>query len=269
MATTLSYIETDFHRVYDRRYNELDKGLVTISNEFGKFGNSCLDFTNPNHQGIYFPNGLSCETDGFVISAWIKLTNTVDNFVFIGNKEDATDIDAWEIGNDSALSSATLNHTTPTNFVTSTDNTHIVSAAIIALDDTNWHHFVLTRIKKANNDQLMQFVDGLTISDSELDSNKKIDFSKLVIGCSGDTNPLIGYMDDFCFIKGDYIWFDNFTPPSVPLREDTTLDLHSTISNQTNRTWVGSTDVIDVSTNANIAIWELLALNKPFKLKFA
>ena len=108
MATTLSYIDTNFNRVYDRRYNELDKGLVTICHDFGKFGDSCLDFTNTEHKGIYFPNGVSCDTDGFVISAWIKLTETIDNFVFIGNKEDATDIDAWEIGNDSALSSETL-----------------------------------------------------------------------------------------------------------------------------------------------------------------
>ena len=269
MATTLSYIDTNFHRVYDRtNKNELDKGLVTICNEFGKFGNSCLDFTNPDHKGIYFPNGIKCDTNGFVISAWIRLTQTIDNFVFIGNKEDATDIDAWEVANDSALSAETLNHTTTTNFVTSSDNAHIVSAAIIALDDYDWHHFVLTRVKKSDSDLLIQFVDGHKISESELDANKKIDFSNLVIGCSGDQNPLIGYMDDFCFIQNNYVWLNDFEPPTVPLREATEVRGHSDISAQTARSWNGSTDVIEVANNANIATWELLELDKSFKLKY-
>ena len=270
MATTLSYIDTNFNRIYDRTHTNIDQGLVTINNEFGKFGNSCLDFTNPEHKGIYFPDGINYTNEAFVASAWIKLTDVIDNFVFIGNKEDPVDIDAWEIANDNALSSSTLGVTTQTNFTTSTDNAHIVNAAIIALDDQEWHHFVLTRVKISSRDVLWQFVDGHMISETEMDPAQKIDFSKLVIGCSGDQNPLIGYMDDFCFIKGGYIWLEDFTPPTTPLREDpNVLASIEELATQTTRTWSGSTDVIDVAANTNIATWELLELNKNFKLKFS
>lgn len=269
MATTVSYLNTNYHRIFDRSKNDLTRTAVTISEEVSKFGNSCIDMTDSSHQGIYFPDGIDCTDEAFTISAWIRLSTTIDNFVFIGNKDDITDIDSWEAGNDTALSSGTLNHTTTTLFVTSTDTNHLVNAAIIGLDDYSWHHFVLTRVKGDPNDTLIQFVDGKKISETTLPTSKVIDFSKLVIGCSGDTNPLIGYMDDFCFIKDGNIWTTEFTSPSVPVREDTTLSLHDAIASSTTRTWVGSTDVIDVSTNANIATWELLELGKPFALKLA
>ena len=269
MATTVIYLDTKFHRIFDRSKNELERPSITISEEISKFGDSCIDMTNTEHKGIYFPDGVNCLTEAFTISAWIRLTSTIDNFVFIGNKDDVTDIDAWETGNDSALSSDVLDHTTATNFVVSADNQHIVNAAIIALDDLSWHHFVLTRIKGDPNDTLVQFVDGLKISETELETTKKIDFSQLVIGCSGNSNSLIGYMDDFCFIKGGNIWTTDFTSPQVAIREDENLSLYDYIARQTTRQWIGSTDVIDVATNQNIATWELLELGKPFALKLS
>ena len=267
MATTLSYLDTKNHRLYDRTKANINQGLVTITNEFGKFDNSCIDFTNPDHTGILFPDGVDYSNEAFTISAWIRLTDTIDNFVFIGNADDVTDIDAWESGNDTALSAETLDHTTPTEFVVSTDTQHLVNASIIALEDYTWHHFVLTRIKGSPNDSLIQFVDGVKISETTLETAKNIDFSKLVIGCSGGENPLIGYMDDFCLIKGANIWTAAFTPPAVPIREATGLTAQSDIAAQTARTWNGSTDIIDCSTNPNIATWELLELNKSFALK--
>ena len=269
-TTTLSYIDTNFHRIYDRTHTVIDQGLVTINNEFGKFGNSCLDFTNPDHKGIYFPNGLTYTNESFVVSAWIKLTSVVNNFVFIGNKEDPVDIDAWEAANDGAISSGSIDSTVQTNFTVSADNVHLVNAAIIDLEDQDWHHFVLTRVKTGSRDMLWQFVDGHMISETEIEPTKNIDFSELVIGCSGGKNPLIGYMDDFCFIKDAYIWLEDFTPPTVPLREDpVALESVAKLATQTSRTWSGSTDVIDVAANTNIATWELLELNKNFKLKFS
>lgn len=267
MATTLSYLDTKHHRLYDRTKATITQGLVTITNEFGKFDGSCIDFTNPSHTGILFPDGVDYSNEAFTISAWIRLTETIDNFVFIGNADDVTDIDAWESGNDTALSAETLDHTTPTEFVVSTDAQHLVNASIIALEDYSWHHFVLTRIKGSPNDSLIQFVDGVKISETTLETAKNIDFSKLVIGCSGGENPLIGYMDDFCLIKGANLWTAAFTPPEVPIREATGLTAQSDIASQTARTWNGSTDIIDCSTNPNIATWELLELNKSFALK--
>ena len=268
MATTLSYISAGYNRIYDRTHATLSQDLVTLKENAGKFGGTCLDFTNPDHRGIYFPNGIDYTNESFIISAWIKLTATVNNFVFIGNKEDVVDIDAWENDNESATTSTSTTNTTQTEFVITQDN-HIVNASIIALDDEDWHHFVLTRVKSSSHDYLWQFVDGLKISEAEIESDKQIDFSQLVIGCSGDKNALIGYMDDFCFIKGGYIWYDDFTPPTVPLREDTSISLHNDLMKQTQRTWSGSTDVIDVAANTNIATWELLELNKEFKFKYS
>ena len=99
MATTLSYLNTNYHRIYDRVKTNISQGLVTIDNTFGKFGNSCLDFTNENHKGIIFPDGVSYTNEEFTISAWIKLSDEVSDFVFVGNKDDIVDIDSWENGN--------------------------------------------------------------------------------------------------------------------------------------------------------------------------
>ena len=270
MATVLSYINTNYNRIYDRTKTNITQGLVTIDNSFGKFGDSCLDMTNSNHQGIYFPSGVTYTNEEFTISAWIKLSDTIGNFVFIGNKEDTVDVDSWETTNSEALSDANAGVTSETLFSTSSSGTNLISGSIISLDDHNWHHFVMVRKKTANvDDSLIQFVDGQKISETTIASSRAIDFSKLVIGCSGDSDSLIGYMDDFCFIKGECLWTDEFTSPSVPLMDDTNLSIHNEIASQTTRTWNGSTDVIDVSTNANIATWELLELGKPFQLKLS
>ena len=53
----------------------------------------------------------------------------------------------------------------------------------------------------------------------------------------------------------------------APIREATGLSDQTDIAAQTARTWNGSTDIIDCSTNPNIATWELLELDKSFALK--
>ena len=80
---------------------------------------------------------------------------------------------------------------------------------IATISDTNWHHFAYIR----NLNNFYQFMDGFSVGAPTDVSTLSMPASMLggILGYAyGSPN---GYIDDFCFIKGEALWTDTFTPP--------------------------------------------------------
>ena len=77
------------------------------------------------------------------------------------------------------------------------------------ISDIDWHHFAYVR--SSNN--FYQFMDGFSVG-TPTDVNTLSMPASMTMGILGYySNSPNGYMDDFCFIKGEALWTDTFIPP--------------------------------------------------------
>jgi hypothetical protein len=89
------------------------------------------------------------------------------------------------------------------------NNTDNVVSPSTTISDMNWHHFAYVR----DSNNFYQFIDGVSAGTPTDISGFSIPPSMGAVSLGGSVGYFFsGYMDDFCFIKGDAIWIDTFTP---------------------------------------------------------
>lgn len=273
-AKTLVYLSSNYHRIYDRCKNLFKHNLVTVNNQFGRFDSksNCLDFSKEENKGLVLVNSLDITNEAFTIAAWVKSLADKDStnykFCFIGNQSSKTDLDGWIDENVEVVSKEVVSTTETTKFLTS--DTNLITGAV--LNDKDWHHIVITRLKNVledgteseDTDTIISFIDGKKVSSTTLGTDKKFITEGFSIGSSGEEDSFYGYMDDFVFIKNLNLWTDEFVPPTdyLPnIHKDTIrTNMFKDLGSWTGSSLVNTTDYNDMD------VTDLLELERSFQI---